>query len=104
MGHGVVTVDACDETSRWSDDEGYLTNLGIEAKNHCLKLDRMDGQPCEEGNTLWLGACKADDPGFHIDKSGRLVTDLCPSMCAVPATKEAVFTYASRAVALGNCS
>merc|ERR1712137_156752 len=103
--HGVVTVDACDETSRWSDDDGFLTNLGIDKKNHCLKLDKADhSKPCVEGNTMWLGACSEGDPGFHIDENGHLATDLCPGMCTVPATEEAVFTYASRAVALGDCS
>jgi hypothetical protein len=102
--HGVLSVDACDAGSRWSDDQGFLTNLAMD-KNQCLKLDKADrDDPCAEGNTLWLGACAKSDPGFHIDEQGRLVTDLCPDMCGVPATYSAVFKYASRAVGLGSCT
>jgi arylsulfatase A-like enzyme len=101
--HSVLTVDACDAGSRWSDDQGFLENLAM-SKNQCLKLDRADqDDPCTEGNTLWLGGCAKTDPGFHIDEQGRLATDLCPDMCGVPATNSAVFNWASRAVALGSC-
>lgn len=104
--HGVVTVDACDSGSRWNDDSGYLTNLGVDPSIYCLKLDKADHKKniCIEGNTLWLGACSKGDPGFHVDEQGHLVTDKCPDMCGVPATNEAVFMYTSRAVALGDCS
>jgi hypothetical protein len=103
--HGVLTVDACDAGSRWSDDEGYLVNLAMD-ETQCLKLDKQDHKhdSCVAGNTLWLGKCDHSDPGFHIDKQGRLATDLCADMCGVPATKSAVFSYTSRAVALGSCA
>jgi len=105
VNHGVLTVDACDAGSRWSDDQGFLSNLAMD-DNQCLKLDKKDHKddPCVAGTTLWLGNCDQSDPGFHIDEQGRLVTDLCPDMCGVPATDSAVFNYASRAVALGSCS
>jgi len=103
--HGVVTVAACDEGSRWDDSKGYLTNLGVDPSIYCMKLDRADGGgSCDAGNTIWLGACKASDPGFQIDDDGHLLSELCPGMCGVPATKEEVFTYTSRAVALGDCA
>lgn len=99
IGHGVVTVEACDAGSRWKDYDGYLTNLA--AKDYCLKLDHAE---CNVGNTIWIGACEEQDPAFRVDWQGHLVTDTCPNMCGVPATDEAVFTYTSTGVALGDCS
>jgi len=102
--HGVLSMDGCDSGSRWNDDNGYLTNVAADPSIYCLKLDQADQTACSEGNTIWLGACKSSDPGFHVDERGHLVTDKCPDMCAVPATNEAVFYYASSPVALGDCA
>jgi len=99
--HGVVTVDACDAGSRWEESSGHLKNAAADKNNLCLKVDSADG-PCVEGSTIWLGPCTGSEPGFSLDGE-HLVTAKCPGMCAVPASKEEVFTYTSRGVALGDC-
>jgi len=100
--HGVATVDACDSGSRWDDSSGRLKNLAVDPSIECLKLDHS-GDPCLEGTTVWLGKCSSTDPGFTVDEAGHLVNDLCPNMCAVPATQPEVFAFTSNAVAMGSC-
>jgi len=102
--HAVVVIGSCDAGSRWSNASGQLTNLADSSL--CLKVDAANNKkPCAQGNTIWMGACKGNgNNGFTIDSKGHLVSELCPGLCAVPATQQEVFIYSSAAIALGDCS
>jgi hypothetical protein len=102
--HAVVVIGSCDAGSKWIDMDGHLSILADPSM--CLKVDALDPEDfCEAGSTIWMGPCAAKEAHrFSLDSVGRLTTDSCPGLCAVPSTRPEVFVYSSAAIALGDCS